>query len=319
MKKITLLLAFVASMISGGAFAQNVFFSDVQFESGTDNNKASLEISVDAGEQYAAGLELVITFPEGISVEKGKRGYVSTIEDIADGFSATINLRENGDFYVAVTNNNNWEFLETAGKVITLSLVKDANLGDGVYTANVHDIILCTAADENFQVSQINDVTEATFNIAVGEVAAVPYYLVGNMTSWGVDAAYQLTKNDAAETEEYMITLDLADDAQFKIAKSDDGITIADDAWYPGGMGNAYGEHGELAEAGNYTVYFRPNADGGDGWFNNLIYVVTNSTVGIRGINVDGTNGDIYNTAGQRVVKAGKGLYIQNGKKVVKK
>jgi hypothetical protein len=41
--------------------------------------------------------------------------------------------------------------------------------------------------------------------------------------------------------------------------------------------------------------------------------------VGIRGIIADGTEGDIYNTAGQRVSRTNKGLYIQNGKKVVKK
>jgi hypothetical protein len=42
-------------------------------------------------------------------------------------------------------------------------------------------------------------------------------------------------------------------------------------------------------------------------------------TVGIRSINADGTNAPVYNTAGQRVSRTNKGLYIQNGKKVVKK
>jgi len=43
------------------------------------------------------------------------------------------------------------------------------------------------------------------------------------------------------------------------------------------------------------------------------------STVGIRGIYAEGEDAPLYNTAGQRVQKAHKGLYIQNGKKVVKK
>jgi hypothetical protein len=42
-------------------------------------------------------------------------------------------------------------------------------------------------------------------------------------------------------------------------------------------------------------------------------------TDAINSINADGTEGDIYNTAGQRVSRTSKGLYIQNGKKVVKK
>ena len=311
-------------MISGGAFAQNVFFSDVQFESGTDNNKASLEISVDAGEQYAAGLELVITFPEGISVEKGKRGYVSTIEDIADGFSATINLRENGDFYVAVTNNNNWEFLATAGKVITLSLVKDANLGDGVYTANVHDIILCTAADENFQVSQINDVTEATFNIAVGEVAADVYtvagaFKVGNEEQpsfFGQMWAPELTTNDMVKGEDGIYTLSFSDVALeagtilYKVVKNHSW----DVNWGFNGNNADY----IVNEANTYNITFKFNPDEllSNGF--NLTCEL-DGTVGIRDIRANGEDGKIYNTAGQRVVKAGKGLYIQNGKKVVKK
>ena len=42
-------------------------------------------------------------------------------------------------------------------------------------------------------------------------------------------------------------------------------------------------------------------------------------TVGIRSINADGQNAPVYNTAGQRVSRTTKGLFIQNGKKVVKK
>jgi len=42
-------------------------------------------------------------------------------------------------------------------------------------------------------------------------------------------------------------------------------------------------------------------------------------TDAIRGIYAEGEEAPLYNTAGQRVQKAHKGLYIQNGKKVVKK
>ena len=112
-----------------------------------------------------------------------------------------------------------------------------------------------------------DDVTvSATF------VEKLDYYLVGNMTDWKPNAEYKLTANTAAEgVEEYMITVDLAADAQFKIAKSN-GTTIDDANWYPSGMGNNYGENGELQGAGKYTVYFRPNADGGDDWFYHVIF-----------------------------------------------
>ncbi len=98
------------------------------------------------------------------------------------------------------------------------------------------------------------------------------YYVVGNMTEWGVKADYQMTKNEQADTEEYMFTMDLTTQSQFKVVKSD-GVNLT---WYPDGMGNSYGENGEITQDGNYTIYFRPNADGGDDWFNGVIYVQLN-------------------------------------------
>ncbi|MBQ3632391.1 MAG: DUF4957 domain-containing protein [Prevotella sp.] len=96
-----------------------------------------------------------------------------------------------------------------------------------------------------------------------------PYYLVGNMTEWAATEAYNLELNPEAAAEEYMINVTLAADAQFKVVKVD-GENLT---WYPDGMGNAYGENGELSGAGNYTVYFRPNQDGNEDWFHGYLYV----------------------------------------------
>ena len=46
---------------------------------------------------------------------------------------------------------------------------------------------------------------------------------------------------------------------------------------------------------------------------------VTQNTTGIKSIAADGLNGTLYNMNGQKVLKAQKGLFIINGKKVVKK
>ena len=139
-----------------------------------------------------------------------------------------------------------------------------------------------------------------------------PYYLVGTMTNWTVDESLNLVKNTEADGEEYMITVDLDADAQFKIVKAE-GDT---QTWYPDGTGNAYGENGELTQAGNYTIYFRPNADGNDDWFHNVIYVHNNTSVGINAATIADSNAVVYNLQGVRVkdVKRG-GLYIVNGKK----
>ena len=105
---------------------------------------------------------------------------------------------------------------------------------------------------------------------ATGAWAAAAYYVVGNFTNWSTNDAYKMTLNTGCtSTTEYMLTLDLAADAQFKVVK-DDG---QGQTWYPDGMGNAYGENGELKGAGKYTVYFRPNGDGNQDWFYSVMYV----------------------------------------------
>ena len=103
-----------------------------------------------------------------------------------------------------------------------------------------------------------------------GAWAAAAYYVVGNFTNWSTNDAYKMTLNtECTSTTEYMLTLDLAADAQFKVVK-DDG---QGQTWYPDGMGNNYGENGELSGAGKYTVYFRPNGDGNPDWFYGVMYV----------------------------------------------
>ena len=95
------------------------------------------------------------------------------------------------------------------------------------------------------------------------------YYIVGNMTDWQVNEEYKMTLNEEAETEEYTFTIDLTTESQLKVVKVDG----ESQTWYPDGEGNNYGENGEITADGQYTVYFRPNADGGDDWFYNVIYV----------------------------------------------
>ena len=139
------------------------------------------------------------------------------------------------------------------------------------------------------------------------------YYIVGNMTGWAVSEDYKMTLNEGANTTEYMFTTNLTTTSQFKVVKVE-GET---QTWIPDGMGNAFGENGEIAEDGNYTIYFRPNADGGSDWFYNVIYALKNTSVGISKIEAEALKGNVYNLNGQKVNKIQKGLYIVNGKKTV--
>ena len=70
-----------------------------------------------------------------------------------------------------------------------------------------------------------------------------------------------------------MISVDLTTASQFKIVKLE-GLTMT---WFPTGVDNNYGQNGEITANGTYTVYFRPNYDGGEDWFNGCIYAALES------------------------------------------
>ena len=83
-----------------------------------------------------------------------------------------------------------------------------------------------------------------------------------------------------------------------------------------------YTAQGEVAEDGKLTVKFIVNADNNISWlsFKNMNYALNDEATAISEVSTSRTcAAAIYNVAGQRVVSAQKGLYIQNGKKFIVK
>ena len=87
------------------------------------------------------------------------------------------------------------------------------------------------------------------------------YYLVGSVIGWTAQEAYKLTANPAQEGE-YMIEYTAAANEGIKVL----GIQGETQTWYKDGMGNEY----IIAEAGDYTIYFRPA--GNSDWDYEYIY-----------------------------------------------
>lgn len=94
------------------------------------------------------------------------------------------------------------------------------------------------------------------------------YYVAGSMTNWGPMAAYKLAANPANEGE-YMGEFTFAANDEFKVGYSD-GTTIESTNYFPNGMDNNY----VITEAGDYTVYFRPDGQGGEDWHEGYIKAV---------------------------------------------
>ena len=210
MKKILLLVALFATMFSANSFAQKLVASDVKFTAASEEEQEQVEFSLAgfAETPLPAIAEFVITLPEGFSFKEGRRGYENVVKDgIAEDHSVTINKRANGDFYVLLSDMNGYEFYEPNGFLISLTMLKDASVAEGEYTANIHHIV-------------IDDVTGKIHLVSESEAT---------------------------------------------------------------------------------------------------IKILVSNTVGINDLTADGKNAPVYNTAGQRVTRTSKGLYIQNGRKVVVK
>ncbi len=92
---------------------------------------------------------------------------------------------------------------------------------------------------------------------------AVSYYLVGTMNNWTISGDYKLSAN--VDTE-YMITVSLPANTQLKVKGSND-------VWYPGEGSNL-----TINDAGSYTIYFRPDGQGGDDWYYGVLYAAHNES-----------------------------------------
>ena len=97
---------------------------------------------------------------------------------------------------------------------------------------------------------------------AVTGAVADNYYLVGTMNDWGASKQFLLTQNPYNNAE-YMITLTLKANAELKVIGVGENTT-----WYPGD-----GDNYKVTNAGKYTVYFRPDYQGGDDWYYKCIYL----------------------------------------------
>ncbi len=106
------------------------------------------------------------------------------------------------------------------------------------------------------------------------------YYIVGNFTGWAISPEFKMTRT-GADTDEYSIEIPLTRtssyNSRFKVVYSPDGVTKR--TWYPSGDDNNYGDYwdkqnktGEIPQSGVYTVYFRPNGDGGSDWHDGCIF-----------------------------------------------
>ena len=105
------------------------------------------------------------------------------------------------------------------------------------------------------------------------------YYLFGSAQEWNVanlDAEDKFAANPNSDAEEYVLTATLNEDQEFKV------VYIENDAiktYYPDGENNNYVV--DAAHAGVKDIYFRPDGQGGDDWYEHCIFIAPNSGTAI--------------------------------------
>ena len=127
-----------------------------------------------------------------------------------------------------------------------------------------------------------NPVVTVTYPEAPQPVLETGFYLVGyQLNSWTPAAEYHLVGNPN-NTDEFMINITLTEGDSLKVVNVlNDNIT----AWYPGDGAANYVV--DANHAGETTVYFRPDYQGGESWYAGCIFVVPTGTVDVQNVNAD--------------------------------
>lgn len=166
MKKLSILVACIATFISGNVFGQTITASDVTIEAG---QTADVTFTI-TSETKAALAEFTLTLPEGITVafDADEDDYI--YEKLGDmtvkTHSASVVKKASGAFYVLVKNESGKEFKEASGNYLTLTLEAAATAVSG--EAQMTDIGLFA-----LDASQMNTVKEGTFKINVGSADGI--------------------------------------------------------------------------------------------------------------------------------------------------
>ncbi len=185
---------------------------------------------------------------------------------------------------VVNTQYGNFNLVDATGKVYVYGLLTAAGESKKCYEEEnlaAGDTLTIKAIYNLYNNKpQVKNAIFVEVKHAESDVLEDGYYLVGDMNEWTPIADYMLYQNEEAEGEEYMIIMEFAANDEFKVRKVENGEATT---WYPD---NA--ENYTINEEGIYTVYFRPNADGGEGWYHGVIY-----TEKVQAVELNMTDGQL--------------------------
>ena len=228
----------------------------------------------------------------------------------------TINVPEDGLLRLAVRAGNATDTTRTlvlaqGNETLYNAIVKDADaievdVNDST-KIKVFPYVTVPVKAGNVDVSYpVNGLNFYSFAFAGEETQPEPvlangYYLISD--PWTVESLAEtalFTANPGAEGE-YMLSTTLVLNQEIKV------VEVENDAvktWFPEGMDNAYKV--DSAHVGTTVIYFRPDGQGGEGWYNGFFFVTPN-----EGTAIDRVQGQSQST---KVLREGQLLIIRDGK-----
>lgn len=236
------------------------------------------------------------------------------LEPAEDGKSASKTLELTGEWYdFKVVRAGEWLGKKNEGEQ-NYTIHSDFNWVDGLErdAEGVKSISLQPSGngDYTFTYDFVSGKLTVTFPQAPEPVLANGYYLIGVIngaeSTWNyasLKAENLFTINAAVETtEEYSLSTTLAENDEIQVVRCDNDAL---GAWYPGGEDKNYKVDAE--HAGQVTIYFRPNRDGGDDWWEKCFFVASDEPSG-----VENTNATVKAV---KTLKDGQLIIEKNGKR----
>ena len=162
-----------------------------------------------------------------------------------------------------------------------MTCVETNEYNQKVYSANVPASvtgIIFNAGSNALQTPNIEEGIEDGawwYYDGTSAVKIATYYVVGNITNWTINDTYKLRANTETQGEFYIHDMALTANSQIKVVSSiNRGKSIM--SWYPQSDGNY-----TINSDGIYSIYFRPDGNGGDDWHYHTFYVANTSAVNV--------------------------------------
>ena len=180
----------------------------------------------------------------------------------------------------------------------------------GITGNNVANMVLQLDADGQYTFTWTfaNDSLGIIFPEKPANVLENGYYLVGYQLNAWTPAAQYLFAENTETAGEYMLSVNLTQGDSIKV------VYVENDAiktWYPGGDNYVV----DANHVGTTTMYFRPNYDGGEGWFARCIFIAPTGTVDVQNVATD-TKAVKVLREGQVVIIRGEHIYTIMGQMI---